>query len=197
MAYKRQSPVPIAESGTNYISQSNVNGTIIFDGTGLSSLPTGVSGWVLTSIGPGSSPEFQPLAGSGSSWIGSAQGRDSQISNWDGISPFWTVSIFSLGAYQQGNSIQPIFPFPFACIISNLYVVVTANNSSNITSSFININGSNTSLGVTIPANTVGTFSDTTHSVTVMAGDLMYLVSNQTGGMTQIVNGAFTIQITP
>ena len=81
MAYKRQSPTPIAESGTNSTALAHTNGTIIYDGTSLVTIDPGMAGEVLTSFGAGASPQFQPLSGAGASWIGSAGGADSQISS--------------------------------------------------------------------------------------------------------------------
>lgn len=198
MAYKRQSPAPILESGTNYSTQAHNNGTIVFDGTGLSSIDPAMSGWVLTSMGAGMIPAFQPLAGSGSSWIGSSPGELSQITVNLGLgAPTYHTSINSAGAVPSSDPTENLFVFPFACTISNLYVFVTGNSAGNTINSFININGSNTSITVSIPSATSGLFTDLIHTTTVMAGDTLALVSNATASPGQVVNGQWFIEITP
>ena len=115
MAYKRQSPTPIAESGINYISQTDTNGTIIFDGTGLSTINPGTSGSVLTSMGSAAAPSFEPLAGSGSSWIGSAGGTNAQISINNGLGgAFYNSSINASAAVPAAAPTENLFIFPFA-----------------------------------------------------------------------------------
>jgi hypothetical protein len=197
MAYKRKSPLPIAEGGTNNQTMANTNGTVIYDGTSLSTINPGTSGYVLTSMGAGIAPAFNPAAGSGGAfWIGSAGGNLSQITAWDGTAPNWATWINEIGAVQTTNGILTQFVFPFAATLSNLYVIVYSNNSSNTTTSTITINNVSSALTVTIPSTTTGTFSDTTHSVMVTAGSTLLLVSNQTGGMGQAVIGQFTLRVT-
>lgn len=198
MAYKRQSPTPISEGGTNNTIMTNTNGTVVYDGTSLGTIDPGMAGEVLTSFGSAAQPQFQPLSGAGSSWIGSAPGADSQISSNVGGSDLWVTSINYIGAIQFTNPVSPRFVFPFACILSNLYVVVTANTSSASVTSTIYVNNSPTTITVgPIGAGVTGTFSDLTHTVMVAAGDTMILVSTQCGANAQRVNGSFTIQVTP
>ncbi len=65
MAYKRISPMPIAEGGTNASTMATTDGTIYFDGTSLVTTATGTSGWVLTSGGAGVAPAYAVLPSSG------------------------------------------------------------------------------------------------------------------------------------
>lgn len=189
--------MPIVEGGTNNVTMANTNGTVIYDGTSLSTISPGASGYVLTSMGAGIAPAFNPAAGSGNSfWIGSAGGNLSQITFWDGTAPNWATLPNYIGAIQTTNAQIVQFVFPFAATISNLYVNVTGNSSSSGTTSTITINNVSSALTVTIPAGTTGVFSDTTHSVMVSAGNTLLLVSNQSGGMGQSVIGQFTIRVT-
>ncbi len=46
MAYKRTSPQPIAEGGTNATTMTNTNGTLYYDGTSVATVAPGTSGWL-------------------------------------------------------------------------------------------------------------------------------------------------------
>ncbi len=67
MGYKRKSPQPIIEGGTNTQSFSHVFGTAFFDGTGLNNVAPGTSGFVLTSNGI-NPPSFQPSGSASFAW---------------------------------------------------------------------------------------------------------------------------------
>jgi len=61
MSYKRISPQPIAEGGTNATSMTDTDGVVYFDGTSLVTTTVGSSTQVLTSNGMGMAPTFQNI----------------------------------------------------------------------------------------------------------------------------------------
>lgn len=63
MAYKRISPIPISEGGTNATTMATTDGTVYYDGTRLVTTATGTSGQVLTSAGPGVAPSYASISG--------------------------------------------------------------------------------------------------------------------------------------
>ena len=68
MSYKRKSPQPIIEGGTNATSFATTDGTVIYDGTKLTTLAsTGTTGQALVSAGAGVAPAYGtlPVAGGG------------------------------------------------------------------------------------------------------------------------------------
>lgn len=67
MGYKRKSPQPIIEGGTNTQSFTHVFGTAFFDGTGLNNVAPGTSGYVLTSQGL-NPPAFAPAGSASFAW---------------------------------------------------------------------------------------------------------------------------------
>jgi len=65
MAYKRQSPMPIAEGGTNAITMTNTDGVVYYTGSALATTGVGTATQVLTSNGAGVAPTFQNASGGG------------------------------------------------------------------------------------------------------------------------------------
>lgn len=65
MAYKRTSPLPIIEGGTNATTMATTDGTVYYDGTSLVTTATGTSGQVLTSGGAGVAPSYS----SAGAWV--------------------------------------------------------------------------------------------------------------------------------
>lgn len=65
MAYKRTSPMPIAEGGTNATVMTNTDGIVYYDGTALVTTAVGAATQVLTSNGAGLAPTFQAAGGGG------------------------------------------------------------------------------------------------------------------------------------
>ena len=63
MAYKRVSPLPIVEGGTNATSMATTDGVSYFDGTRVVTTAVGTAGQVLTSNGAGVAPTFQNQTG--------------------------------------------------------------------------------------------------------------------------------------
>lgn len=64
MAYKRISPMPIVEGGTNATTMANTDGVVIYDGASLVTTSAGTTGQVLTG-NTGSAPTFQAAAAGG------------------------------------------------------------------------------------------------------------------------------------
>lgn len=84
-------------------------------------------------------------------------------------------------------------PIPVACTLSNLYVNVTANASTTNVTVTVRKNGSSTAIVATITALTTGAFTDTTHSATFAAGDLIsYQISASTVG---VVTGSIGLKL--
>jgi len=63
MSYKRITPSPIAEGGTNASSMTNTDGVVYYDGTKLNTTTVGTAGQVLTSNGAAMAPTFQAAGG--------------------------------------------------------------------------------------------------------------------------------------
>lgn len=159
-------PVSIANGGTNASSMTNSHGSVYYDGSKLASVDPGNSGQVLTSNGSSSAPSYQSLAASvGNSVISTAN---------PGFSLATIASTSYIAPWANSVSLSPTLMqsiVPSSGSISNMYVWVSANLSTSAITVTLNVNGSNSSLTVSVPALTTGTFSDTTHSVSVSAGD--------------------------
>lgn len=94
-----------------------------------------------------------------------------------------TAGAATYGLYNGTNGANSAIPR--AGTFSNLYVDVGSNESTTSVTCTLYINGAPTALVATIPALTIGLFSDTTHSVAVNAGDQMYWqFSQSTTGRT-------------
>jgi len=65
MSYKRVSPMPVIEGGTNATSMTNTDGVVFFNGTSLVTTAVGTATHVLTSNGAGNAPTFQAGGGGG------------------------------------------------------------------------------------------------------------------------------------
>jgi len=65
MSYKRVSPTPVIEGGTNATSMTNTDGVVFFNGTSLATTAVGTATHVLTSNGAGNAPTFQAGGGGG------------------------------------------------------------------------------------------------------------------------------------
>jgi hypothetical protein len=152
----------------------------------------GTSGQVLTSNGAGALPTFQTTSpGTNYSVIGTAG-----ISFSFGTSPS-TIYIppFGTGSIQPAN-VQSIeqFPMPVAGTFSNFYGNFGTNTQAGSTVFTIYKNSSATTMTFTVPPLTSGTFSDTTHSFTVAAGDLIQfqIVINSSVAF-QALNGGISV----
>lgn len=196
MAYKRQSPLPINESGTNALSMANANGTICYDGNSLVAISPGSAGEVLTSNGGLMVPTYQPAPTGGTvSIIGATpiQGvspGNTPIAVTAGKS--WRMP-FDAGANTTSQA-NTQFPMPLTGTFSKLYVWVFGNASTVDVTLILNVNSVNSPLMVTIPATMTGTFSDTTHSQAVVAGDLIQFEGSQsaTGQVSGMISCQFS-----
>lgn len=65
-----------------------------------------------------------------------------------------------------------------------LNVIVTQNDVDNASTIKLRVNGADTTLSVSVAANTTGTFTDTTHTVTIASGDLVNFVVNTGNGIS-------------
>ncbi len=119
--------------------------------------------------------------GSGSSIIGAFSGSNLANSAIDLYSP-----LFNLGLSSATNTSKS----PVAGTINNLYVGVLENASTTDNTITLNVNGVDTALTITIPALTVGEYSDLTHSVAVSQGDRICFHS--TGATTGGIQGSLT-----
>ncbi len=198
MAYKRISPLPIVEGGSNASTLATTNGTLYFDGTRLVTTATGTAGQRLTSNGA-AAPTYQNAGGGGGSTSfmisrlnGGFTGGD-VISLNDGINPNFYGAIFGFGS--QGDSATDYqFPVPISGTLSNLYVSVLSNGSGNAITYSLWHNGSTTALAVTIGAGATGLFTNTATSVAVNAGDRIQFIATSTASGGQIVRGHTTVQ---
>lgn len=121
----------------------------------------GTSGQALLSNGAGALPTFQALTSTMMLGASGTGGLHSTVKQW--IAPFGsTVSTTQAAADMV---------VPFSGTVSNLYVRLSANSSTSNVTVTVNKNGVNTVLVATCTANTTGTFSDTSDSFTVVAGD--------------------------
>lgn len=166
MAYKRQSPIPIIEGGTNAQSMATTDGVVYYDGTRLVTTSTGTAGQVLTSNGA-AAPTYQNSSGGtgvGVSVIGTANANATVgPTNW--IAPF--------GAFSTPTQSLAQYACPTSGVLKNLYVNCENNPSTIDFTVTLNVNSGNTALTTTIPALTTGEFTDLTHSVSVAQGDLL------------------------
>jgi hypothetical protein len=78
MTYKRRSPQPIAEGGTNASTMATTDGVVYFDGTSLVTTAVGTATHVLTSNGAGVAPTFQAASSGGLSQITGDSGTATQ-----------------------------------------------------------------------------------------------------------------------
>ena len=69
MSYKQISPLPILEGGTNSSILADVNGTIYFDGTAVTTVHPGLNTHVLTSQGDGLPPIYKSIDPDGTNVI--------------------------------------------------------------------------------------------------------------------------------
>lgn len=191
MAYKRQSPLPIVEGGSNAQSLATTDGVIYFDGTRLVTTAVGTAGQVLTSQGAGSPPIFQSMAGAGTISIISTGGRTS-ISSGAGAGTSYSIPYSQEGSRSSGlTQTQSQFPIPVSGTLSNMYVYIDTNTCGD-TNIILNINLVNTIVNIAVPGATTGILSDLVHSVAITAGDLIQFECTANG----LMNAQVVIQIT-
>ncbi len=151
-------------------------GAVVTSTTGALSVADGnTNGYFLTSTGTNSTPTFQvkPSATS-KSLIFPTSFNNNQISS--------SASIFYSPLTQNTtnateSAVQQVMPI--AATIKNLYLNCNSNSNTGVFTVTLRVNGASSSLVVTVPASTTGVFSDTTHTVSVNAGDLVNLELSQ------------------
>lgn len=200
MAYKRQSPMPIVEGGTNTTSLTTTDGVIYFDGTELNTSNVGTSTQVFTSRGAGASPQFQTISSVGGVSLIATSGQT--ILGTPG-STNWTIP-YSQNESAPGDPTGPSqaqsqFPMPVAGTLSNMYIYF--NNSVSFMSSnatiTLNKNQVNTSLTITvIPSVFPAIFSNTVNTVSVAAGDLIQFECSSFTSTRGVLTGQIVLQLT-
>ena len=85
-------------------------------------------------------------------------------------------------------------PVPFTGMIKNLHLYIFANTVTATTNFTLRKGGANTALTIAVGAGATGAFSDITHAVKVVAGDLitMKIASSDSGNN---IDYAFSIEI--
>ncbi len=164
------------------------DGLLYYDPTNpFTIVDNGTVGFCLVSTGSVTPPSYQSFPSStGTSMLGTSGTALTLTSlvgtGWIGInSPSLTLTKASAQ-----------FPVPCAGQISRLYVYVTGNLSTSSVNVRLNVNGTNSSLVISIPALTTGTFTDVTHLVNVAAGDqIQFEVSSSSIG---IITGIISMQ---
>ena len=201
---------PSATSGVPYISQGNASnptfGTAVVagGGTGLTSATAyavlcggttstaafqsiasvGSSGNVLTSNGAGALPTFQAAGGGGGNSVLVGGGGQAAMSSTGGI--YYN----GLGSTNTSVTAANVYSYmPVAGTLSKLYVYVWSNGNTNSSTATIYKNNVATAITTTLTASTTGAFTDLTHSVSVSAGDQIYLAVSQAA--TGLNYGAF------
>lgn len=176
------SPVTVPNGGTgdtSFTPYAVICGGTTSTGALQSIASVGTAGQVLTSNGPGALPTFQNggAATGGPGVIGASPAGISTALITVGQTNFLAPFGSQTGTTQSNNQ----WAIPSAGTISNLYVYININDSTTDCTVTLSVNGSPTTLVATVTALTTGTFFDTTHTVTVSAGDLL---SWQTAGAT-------------
>ena len=198
MAYKRQSPLPIVEGGTNAQSMATTNGVLYYNTTSLVTTGAGTSGQLLTSNGNASAPTYQNSGGGGGATsfmiapLNSGFTGGQVISQNDGFNSNFYTSIWGFGSQGDTETLFE-FPIPISGTLSNFYVSVLSNSASNSITYSVWQNGSTTSLGVTIGAGATGLFTNLVNTVAVSAGDLIQFIANNTSSSGQVVKGHTTL----
>lgn len=128
------------------------------------------------------------IAAASSSVIGTAPG----LSNIGIVGSVAYTPIYSNSS--TATLINAQFVMPTAGTLSNLYVNISANASTTSFTVTLNKNGSTTALVATCTGLTTGVFSDTTHSVTCLAGDLITFQTQSTS--VGVGSGCISMKIT-
>jgi trimeric autotransporter adhesin len=187
-------PVTVPNGGTgdsSFLPYAVITGGITSTGPLQSVASVGTAGQVLTSNGAGELPSFQSISSSGG---GSALGTGStggvtSINQTGQI--VWTAPFGSTASTAQSNQ---QFIMPVAGTLSNLYVYVISNGSTTNTTITVNKNSAHSAIVATITALTTGEFSDTVHSISVSAGDLIQFEGSQstTGEVAGVIGIEFS-----
>lgn len=150
MAYKRISPTPIIEGGTNATSMTTTDGVVYYDGTRLVTTAVGTATNVLTSNGAGLAPTFQSAGGGGGI---------TTINTDSGSVTGATVSLFAQGSsVSAGSTCEFIVVGGFP---TEMQFRTSDNNGNTIiglnTGTFPSPGTDNTGLGVGVLASSLNT----------------------------------------
>jgi hypothetical protein len=174
MAYKRISPMPIVEGGTNAQSYTS-DGVVYYDGTKLNSTSAGTAGQILLSQGGAGNPPIFGASSASGNMVISSVGRiiSTGSQNLPLIGSDGTQFV-GFVAYTSAFTIMPT-----AGTFNNLSVYLAVNTSAANTVITLSINNVLTSITVTVPASTTGVFQDLVHNASCNAGDLVgYMATN-------------------
>lgn len=111
MAFKRKSPQPINEGGTNTKAFTNLFGVSYFDGGKLNNVDVGLSGYVLTSNGL-AAPSFQ-VAGSGGGSITWVDQTSSPVS-----------TLINHGYIMDAGATNIVATLPTTAVLGSLIYIV-------------------------------------------------------------------------
>lgn len=191
MSYKRISPLPVTDGGTNaqsFTAYSQVcGGTTTTGALQAASTGIGTQGFVLTSTGSSSLPQWKTSIAN--STVGSS--NNTIISSTSAANFIAIPTSASPAINATESNVQVVIPYN--CTAQNLYAVISANSSTANLTLKLRQNGNDTTLTTTITASSAGTFSDTSHSVSLSAGDLInFSISQATTGNA---TGSITMQL--
>jgi transcription elongation factor len=115
MAYKRISPVPIIEGGTNAVTMATTDGVVFFDGTRLVTTAVGSATQVLTSNGAGVAPTFQAAGGGGA------------FLTWNIVTGATQAAVKS-NAYVANNAGTCVITLPATAAVGDTILISGMNN---------------------------------------------------------------------
>lgn len=149
----------------------------------------GTSGQVLTSNGAGALPTFQNAA-TGAAIIGGGT---------QALTISQATTVYFNPVYPNNSDTTESnwdFPIPKAGTLKNFYVRVKSNTANQACTLTIRKNGADTALTLTVPSSTSGTFSDTSNTVSVAAGDLITIkdVSTTTSGTATLISCSMVLE---
>lgn len=208
MAYKRISPVPITEGGTNTKSFSTTDGTIYFDGTSLNVTATGSSGEVLTSNGVGFAPSFQSIPPSGGSVVTTFTSSDSwtknanttfvQIFGWSGGNGGGSgrqgVTALSGGGGGGGPASTFFYEASANFFAASETVTIGAGGSGGIAQAGANTDGNSGSAGGTTRVGNVGIENAGSGSLFGSGGTTTTAAGGLDGWFFTTVNRLYSVQ---
>lgn len=148
----------------------------------------GTSGQVLTSNGAAALPTFQTISTSSAAMLYSSVTNLNQTAGVRYVPIAGSSSSFTTIGLAQTVA-------PFAGVIDRLYVKATTVGSTANNTVALNVNGSTSSLSVTITASTPGTYSNLVNTVTIAQGDLLTIESSQ--ATTAANSGLISMRFTP
>lgn len=175
MSYKQQSPIPISEGGTNVTSLTDIEGVIIYNGTGMVTVNPGIANRVLTSNGPLLPPTFQAISSSGA--ITTINGNSGSVTPTTGA-----VSIVGSGGITTSGSGSTL-------TITGSGTAVTWNNVTGTTQAMAVNNGYVSNAGASLVTFTLPTTAAIGDEVSIMGSGSGLFTIAQNSGQTIHANG--------